>query len=539
MQDPLAIIVHRVKVVIKGNRQSVVAFRFKIGITSILVPSFVWFIVCSIHWPLVGDAALMRYISFLMEHGRVPYLQIGDINLPGTYLLDWLVVHVLGASFFAWRIYDLFLVLTIGFAAYSLLQPAFWFAGVWSVVLFALIHGQDGLYQLGQRDLAMAVFVLSAVAILFRGIEERRSISFFLFGLNIGMATIIKPTGTLFLLLALPSLTDIRRNSGQVRTPLLAVAVGWCLPLLGSAAWLLHLGALGAFIRIESTLAPYHASLGRRSVGYLLQHSFSPILPLIGLWFLLKAGSIFSSRDNTPTSYWYRLRFYTLLIGALCGLIAYVAQGKGYPYQRYPFLLFVLILVGIDLDEFLGKGKTLAAAAAIILLASSLWLGVGSAFAASRFDWQSEDFTTTLEADLNALQSDIGRDSLSGSIQCIDSISGCVSTLNDMHLVQSTSLIYDEFLLHSPGPAAVDQTRVSFLKAIQANPPVAFVVTEWLFPDGPASYAKLAQWPDFNNWLNANYKIRIQRTSMKTVRQGGPAYRPSGYRIYELRSLPD
>jgi hypothetical protein len=104
-----------------------------------------------------------------------------------------------------------------------------------------------------------------------------------------------------------------------------------------------------------------------------------------------------------------------------------------------------------------------------------------------------------------------------------------------MKLVQSSSLIYDEYLFHPAGTPAVDDTRASFWRAIQAAPPLVFVVTDPLFPDGPNHYEKLTLWPDFTLWLNKNYALKIEHPSMKPIRQGGPAFTPAGYRIYVQR----
>ena len=45
-------------------------------------------LVSSLHWPLVGDASLMHYVVFLERQGLVPYRDIIDINMPGTYFVE-------------------------------------------------------------------------------------------------------------------------------------------------------------------------------------------------------------------------------------------------------------------------------------------------------------------------------------------------------------------------------------------------------------------------------------------------------------------
>jgi hypothetical protein len=52
--------------------------------TRICVPLFfLW----NWHWPLVGDASLIHYICFLMDHGMAPYRDLGDRNMLRVYMI--------------------------------------------------------------------------------------------------------------------------------------------------------------------------------------------------------------------------------------------------------------------------------------------------------------------------------------------------------------------------------------------------------------------------------------------------------------------
>ncbi len=58
---------------------------------------------------MIGDAALMHYVVFLMDRGAAPYRDLSEINLPGSYFVEWAVVHIAGGGELAWRCFDLFL----------------------------------------------------------------------------------------------------------------------------------------------------------------------------------------------------------------------------------------------------------------------------------------------------------------------------------------------------------------------------------------------------------------------------------------------
>jgi len=58
---------------------------------------FVW----SWHWPLVGDASLIHYIGWLIGRGWAPYREIGDMNMPGSYLIEMAAMHLFGMGAYA------------------------------------------------------------------------------------------------------------------------------------------------------------------------------------------------------------------------------------------------------------------------------------------------------------------------------------------------------------------------------------------------------------------------------------------------------
>ena len=47
---------------------------------------------------------------------------------------------------------------------------------------------------------------------------------------------------------------------------------------------------------------------------------------------------------------------------------------------------------------------------------------------------------------------------------------------------------------------------------------------------------RLEEWPAFEQWLNANYTLTMERTPTHLVRWWGRAQQPAGYRLYVLKS---
>ena len=79
-----------------------------------LTASLLWAAIGTIHWPIVGDAPLLHYVVFLHDRGMAPYTQAVDMNLPGTYALQWMAVHLFGRGPLAWRCFDYALILLCG-----------------------------------------------------------------------------------------------------------------------------------------------------------------------------------------------------------------------------------------------------------------------------------------------------------------------------------------------------------------------------------------------------------------------------------------
>jgi hypothetical protein len=489
----------------------------------ILMACAVVFGVCTIHWPLVGDPAVMHYVAFLTAHGMAPYREIRDINLPGSFLLDLAVMRTLGGGALAWRIFDLLLLVAATVAMMVIARPADWFAGLLAGVVLATVHGVDGIYNMGQRDFVIAVSILIGYAALFRATRTEAPRWVFLFGLCAGVVTTIKPTFVFLGPLVLAALAVSRRRLALPwRRFLVDGFAGLLIPCLGMLAYLMYERALGAFFRTMTGIAAYHAGLARHSLGFLLLHSISPLEPLFVLWILIGIPEM-KRRVS-----WERL---ALLIGLACGLFSYVAQGKGYPYQRYPFIALLLLMMAIDLMAATRKTAPMRAGGWIGVAFCVLFLAPNSVWKASRYDWRYTGIVGSLDRNLSLLG---GRD-LSGQVQCIDTVGGCYNALYNLRIVQHTGFLYDEFLFGPPRLAAIDATRNAFWTSLTSNPPRVMIVVAYLFPSGPPGFKKLKLWPQFNEYLSSHYSLYDQVTPSRPIYWWPRKGPPRRYRIYLLK----
>ncbi|MGC1871621.1 MAG: hypothetical protein WA700_11740 [Acidobacteriaceae bacterium] len=487
----------------------------------ILLACAVIFVCTTWHWSFVGDEAFIRYVNFLMHHGMAPYRDIVDINMPGAYAVDWLVVHLFGSGSLAWRIFDFTLMGLATLAALAIAWPYDWFAGIYAGVLFMLIHGRDGVAQAGERDLTMSVLLLAAVALLFYARRNNNWVATAFFGLLCGCASIIKPTVIpLGFVLLLMLIIDRRRTRLPILVHAIAGLAGLLIPLLLTFLFLVRQHAVHAFLYTLRSLLPYHASIGRLPMSYFLWHSFaSELVPIVLVWLALAV----LQKDRRS---WER----GVLLVCLCfGLVSLIVQGKGFPYHRYPSEAFLLLLAGIDFTVALQLRGKLQALGLVGLGLGVLVLAPISTIKAARYQGKTPATSTMLQADLNRL----GGRTLSGNIQCIDTVGGCILTLNRMQLVQSTGFLYDCYLF-APKPSPVQEDyRARFWRELQAHPPKVFVVTDRLCMNvRGSSFDKLEQWLRFDAYLRADYTLEVQRTPPHEVRWWNQSTQPTSYRIY-------
>lgn len=525
-------------------------FRFVLAASltcsALLYVPFTW------HWPLVGDASLIHYIAFLIERGWVPYRQLGDMNMPGSFLIELAAMHLYGPGALAWRLFD-FTVIFAGVAAcFAICKRRNWLAALFAGSLLVLIHGRDGLAQGGQRDLTMAVCLLGAAACLLAVVRSGSVMAACGFGLLSGIAITIKPTALLLTVLQVGVVWIYSKQrwattDSMVPKAVIAGSVGWLVAPVICVLFLLRERAVEAFLGGFHGLVPYYASLGHRPLGFVLTHGLSPIEPLAGAWLVVLLLRRVPGREYLTVTH------ALLLAGVLFGVANCVLQHRALPYYRYPLLAFLLPLIGLDLlaatdapNEASGGSERPGAArwqygralALVALGFGGLWVAPQSAVLIHRYRWYQTEMLDSLQQSLRAL----GGSRLSGQVQCIDSISGCGTVLYRMRLEPATGILSDFTLFGNTTdlrPAQdiplIRDTRAQFLSALAAHPPAAIVITSHLHMTGPDDFGKLDLWPALEQVLAAKYSLSTEWHPSRTERWWSREEFPAAYRIYVLK----
>jgi hypothetical protein len=488
-----------------------ISSRWKILLGFYLLVCVGIFVVRTIHWKQVNDPAQLSYLCFLMDHGMAPYRDLLEINMPGIYLVNWSVMHTLGAGSLAWRIFDFSLMGAAAWAMIAIARPYDWFAGALGAALFVLYHGRDGAGQAGQRDFIIAVLLLCAYAFLFHFFRQRCKWALFAFGLCAGMSATIKPMPLPFVFVLLVLAVFWLRGEGEpILRPSLYALLGLLIPFAVVAVFLVEKHSVGSFWYLLHVELPFYNTLGRLAFSKLTVLAASASVRALAL-IALAIALLKWDRWNWE----HKL----LVAGIIFGIASFFGQGKGFPYHRYPMLAFLFLWVGIQIVSGLRAPGTVGALA-ITGLAFALILMPLCVKEASRKVWDPQ-FTDSLAADLNHL----GGHQLSGHVQCIYMPADCDDTLYRMRLVQSTGLFYDYLIFGSTRQQVVRHVRARFWQQFQSNTPRVVVVGSGLYPDG-FGYGKLATWPLFQQELTRNYVLHDERW-FPAAESGA-----RGYRIY-------
>jgi len=471
------------------------------------------------HWPVVGDAPLLHYVVFLIDHGKVPYREIIEMDMPGTYALQWAAIHWLGPGGAGWRVFDFGLIAAAMAAMIAITWPVDWLAGFFAGAMFALVHFRDGPTHTGQRDLMMTVMALLACAFLFHAVRRQRVWAAALFGVFAGMAAIIKPSGQLFGTVLIVLLWWQVRKLKLGRAYVGAALAGFAIPLLICGEYLARRGALEAFFGVMRGIGAYHAALGRPPLLTLIVGSFPSVLMAV----TIPALVLFVVAR--PWRQWEGL---ALLACVVVGAMSYIIQGKGFPYHRYPTEAFLLLVCSIVLFAMVQQTGWPRVLAVFALLAGAIYLGPASAVIARHYDWRDQEFQQMLTADLNQL----GGAKLDGKVQCFEMAAECQNTLYNMKLVEATGFMYDCYMFQAHEMPVGLKYREDFWNAIHANPPEVYVMTNQECFTMNRNFHRAARWPEFRHYLDTEYTLVAERTPPHTLGWWRHPAVPFSYQLY-------
>jgi hypothetical protein len=470
-----------------------------------------WLVWRSRSWPLVHDAPLMHYVAWRIGQGAVPYRDVFDMNFPGAYLLHLLVITTLGAGDVAWRVFDLGWLALTGALLVGLAAPWGMTSALGAALGFALYHLAGGAWQAGQRDFLLCAFLLTGALGVARWMERarggdgdgRRALA--AGGLALGAAVTIKPhAAALALALGLVVLvTAARTKRGAVAAPAVFAGAALVVPA-AVVAWLGAAGALPAWRAIVfDYLLPLYSRLGR-SAGWTV---YRP-----GAWLALGAGVLLSLGSALAGGRWGP-RHLVATLGALYGVLHFVAQAKGWEYHLYPLAAFATLLLFAEVGPALRHARGPAAMALLACAVAAAALLASKAAEASAAGWERDKAALA-----RRLAGELAPRLRPGdTVQVLDTTGGGIHALLRLRVREPTRFLYDFHFFHDVGHPAIEALRAELIRDLDAQPPRLIVLFERGWPAG--GYER----------LDAFVALRERLARYDLVRPG------PDYRIYAQR----
>jgi hypothetical protein len=467
-------------------------------------------LVASFGWPRIHDGPIMDYIAWRITSGAVPYRDIFDMNLPGTYLIHMVELRFFGNGDLGWRFFDLAWLVATSVAVYGFCRRISRWGGMLAAAFFFAYHLSQGARSMGQRDFLLCLFLLSGAHFLARSVEAggRYRLSL-LAGLLDGFGASMKPHAAIYALFMLAVLLAFLIRKPESRWLLNAVVflAGTALMPAAICAWLAFVGGLRPLVQIVTQyLLPYYPRLAGLSPAGLM-------------WTLLKPNLVWVLLAVVP---WERSqrgpRYALAMLGAVYGVLHYVLQERGWWYHEYPFHAFLFILIAMSLGGLLARPETKSSVCALLFLLLAEYPLAVACYRVSREPMSGKpafDEKKVLDSLVAYLRPRV--DPRLDTVQTMDTAGGAVDALFVVRVREATRFMYDFHLLYFGEEPFVRQLRSQFMNQINASAPKYVVLFRESWPHG--GYARFDSFPEFRQWLDHYYVTEFERWDYQILRR--------------------
>jgi hypothetical protein len=524
---------------------------------AVLAVSFAGSLALSMQWEMQHDSPIMIYIARLIDGGRIPYVEIFDMNLPGTYAVHVGLARVFGTGDLGFRLADTTLLLALlatTFAALRRVSPVV-------ATTAALLVGCAYLSYGPRRSLQREFLILLPLAASLWAVQTRRPFSrptrFAVLGLLAGVATTIKPHAALglpvFLWFASKTAPAVDGSGrGEAAGPkllpmaLAAAAAGFALPLVLTLVYLWSVGAVGAFWDVASGYWPLYGEIaqnlsivsGSERLPYLVRgwlrfgaghFADSPLDVLregFAGWFAAAAVGFFLARRTHPASAEgarseaprgepsrepSEVGQLARMLAALGVVYSFypVASGKFWGYHWQPFLYFVHLLAALCLCPP-RPGERLAPITGLVVLATTgfFLLNLDTPFRPHPAAHSTNPLKKRHEAIALYLRESLEPGDV---VQPLDWTGGSIHGMLQANAELATSFVYDFHFYHHVDTPYIQALRRRFLNELSESKPRYVIDIQGLKPSVKTSAAR-STFPALRTFLDVNYTLAHQGT---------------------------
>lgn len=473
----------------------------------------------SLQWPIAHDEAPLLYEAFLMHsEGRVPYRDLFDFQMPGSFAAYYLLGRLSGFSgFFRLRLLDLGILaalLTVTFLFMRRFGKPVAFA---AAILFGLKYMQGGAYMSLQREYLLLGFIALALWLSMRDVLTYKHR--LLIGILFGLSAVIKPHAAIGLLpILLFDITDLiqRRKLTLLKSAainILPAAIGFAIPVLAVIAWLAVTGALTPFINIALNYWPLYAQVnGQMEItvpGTRIPFLLNQSLRLGGhaLWIIPSLIGVYLVPQEN------KRQAYLLASLTVCYAIYPAFSGQFFEYHYIPFIYFIVILASLALTEqpslsthhvprsflFPLSSLILITVLAIAIRPSNTFLRQIDGRPIAKTTDRAEEIAGYLEENMKA----------GDTVQPLDWTGGTLLAMLETHAPLATKYVFDFYFYHHVSTPYVQNLRVDFMNELQKADPrfiveVTAVDKPWLTGADTSR-----EFPELRAFLKENYSVTI------------------------------
>ncbi len=479
----------------------------------------------SLQWRITHDEAPLLYEAFLMQSdGRVPYRDIFDFQMPGSFAAYYALGLASGFGYFRLRLLDLgiltalLIVTFLREAMRGLSRPT----ALAAALLFGLKYLQGGAYMSLQREYLLLIFIALAVWINMRDVltfKHRLLIGFFF-----GLAAVIKPHAAIGLLpILLFDIADMLQRRkltllNAAASSILPASAGFAIPVLVMIAWLALTGALIPFIEIARNYWPLYAQInGQMEITVQAQRMSFLLIQFLrlggnGIWLIPAALGVYLVPHEQ------KKHAYLLASLALCYAIYPALSGQFFEYHYIPFIYFIVLLASLSISPYDLRPSTFnlqpSRGAFILHLSSFIFFVVilANVRPSNTFIRQingrpiakttdrAEEIAQYLEENLKD----------GDTVQPLDWTGGALLAMLETRTHIATPYVFDFYFYHHVSTPYIQSLRADFMSDLQeARPRFIIEVTAidkpWLSGEDTTH-----EFPELRAFLNENYSVTIQ-----------------------------
>jgi hypothetical protein len=487
--------------------------------------------ISTLKWRMEHDTPLLYYAAFLINHyKKIPYLDIYETSMPGTFFFHYLIAKLFGYSDMAFRYIDLGLLSILIISTHIFMKRFGNFVSLLAVILFALLYFAKGQTMSLQRDYIGIIPIAFSLLLIPHNDKTPIKLSrFMLAGLLFGASALIKPhlvIGLPILFYTLIKFRQFHNKKSSIDLLLCAVSsiAGLLIPLLISIAWLEKNGALDSFLTILTDYLPLHNNMtgyfspihGMERFRYLIHNTF-----LLGGYFPLLICSLFShfyyhiKNDPHCTN---RLSKNFLLYCTFAYAIYPTLAGKFWEYHYMPFVYFASLSSGLCVFNFTQQNKALRvsfktifmqhAFSLICLALITIQLSLPNYIRYLNYDLSMgrkihapkngrvDEIARWLKARLNP----------GDTVQPLDWTGGSIHAMLIAKAQLATTFLYDYHFYHHTHLFFIQQLRSKFIHQLQTTKPrfiIAILTNKpWVF-----GVKSTSEFPELQHLLDNNYFI--------------------------------